>query len=116
MKRLIAVLALAPLIVAAKNDPNVQAAREITDRIIAGQSLPEEILDRRGGRGLPDLDQSLARAKGCEVDTVDRLQSRDFAVAVQWQCKGRKTREMPSPLIVYVSQGKVTRITTALVM
>lgn len=115
MRRFLAMLVLAPLVVAAKSDSNVQAVRTVLASISAGEDLPEEILDRQTGHpDLPDLDQSLARAKGCLVSVMDRLQTGNFGV--QWRCKGRKRKDMPSALIIYVAEGRVTKITTAVMM
>ena len=72
-------------------------------------------MNRQGGsKEFPDLDQSLARAKGCTVSEFEPLQYKKSSLfGVQWRCKGRKTKEMPSALMIYAKDGQVTQITTA---
>lgn len=113
MRRVFLVALAVPFLIAAKK-ADEQAVVAILANISAGEALPEEILDRQVGYDFPDLDQSLARAKGCAVGVLDPLQTGNFAV--QWRCKGRKRKEMPSPLILNVRDGKVTKITTAELM
>ncbi len=96
------------------NRADEQAVISVLSKISVGEVLPEEILDRQVGYDFPDLDQSLARAKGCTVGVLEPLQTGNFAV--QWRCKGRKRKEMPSALILKVRDGKVTKITTAELM
>ncbi|MCB2057081.1 MAG: hypothetical protein H6916_14100 [Novosphingobium sp.] len=112
IRRLFFVMAVPFLVGAHKADE--QAVISVLSSISAGDVLPEEILDRQVGYDFPDLDQSLARAKGCTVGVLDPLQTGNYAV--QWRCKGRKRKEMPSALILYVKDGKVTKITTAVLM
>lgn len=113
MKRVFVMALALPFLVAAKN-ADEQAVIAVLASISAGETLPGEILDRQVGYDFPDLDQSLARARGCAVDVLDPLQTGNFAV--QWRCKGRKREEMPSALILNVKGGKVTKITTAELM
>jgi hypothetical protein len=65
MLSFLAVLMLAPILVAASSDGDEQAVLTILFRIRAGEVLPEEVLDRQiGYRGLPDLDQSFSKSEG----------------------------------------------------
>lgn len=110
MKRIVGIAVALPLLVAATKADQA-AVVSVLATISAGEALPPEILDRQVGYDLPDLDQSLARAKGCTIGVLDPLQTGNFAV--QWRCKGRKRKDMPSALILNVRDGKVTKITTA---
>ena len=115
MRHFLLLLVAAPLVIAADRDGNEQAVRAVLTSIGAGETLPEEILDRQVGyHDLPDLDEALTKANGCVVRVVEPLQNSSFGV--QWRCKGRKRKDMPSALMIYVAGGKVTRITTAMVM
>jgi len=100
-------------IVPAENISEKYSAREIVARISAGEPLPEAILDRQIGLKYPDLDQALAQAKGCIADLIP-VQNGNFAV--EWRCKGRKRKDMPSGMIFNTRNGTVIKITTAVLI
>jgi hypothetical protein len=91
-----------------------QAVSLVLDKMIAGEELPPEILDRqKDSPEFPDLDQAIASVKGCKVKILDPAGQGLFGV--QWWCKGRKRKEQPSAMIFYVNKGQVTKVTTAFV-
>jgi hypothetical protein len=116
VKRFLSLVLVAPLLVAASKGDE-EAVRAVLASISAGEVLPEAILNRQiDSTEFPDLDQSLARAKGCTVAVLEPLTYKKSALfGVQWRCKGRKRKEMPSALMVYAVGGQVTQITTAFV-
>jgi hypothetical protein len=100
----------APLLVGARGSDE-QAVQDVLRKISAGESLPQEILDRQ--EGLPDLDEAIAKAKGCHPDANRALLDPDI-FAVSWKCKGRDKGDKPVPMLVYVKNGTVNRIVTAI--
>lgn len=113
MKRAAVLIALLPLMTAASGSDS-RAVRAVLDQMIAGEMLPPEILDRQVGHPeFPDLDKAVSAVKGCKVSILEPLQNGSYGV--QWRCKGVKTKDQPSAMIVYARNGQVTRITTAFV-
>jgi hypothetical protein len=103
-----------PLLVAA-GPSNKQAVQAVLDKLMVGEALPPAILDRQVGHpDLPDLDQAIARVPGCKVRLLEPLSNGTYAV--QWKCKDRKKEDRPAVMMLYVSDGQVTRITTALLL
>jgi len=107
-------LALAAPFLIAAGRANDDAVRLVLAKIIVGETLPEAILDRQlNTPKFPDLDQAIAKAKGCKVSELEPLQNGQYGV--QWKCKGGKAADQPSAMVIYAKDGQVTRITTALV-
>jgi hypothetical protein len=113
VNRYFASLLCIPLLAAASVSDK-QAVSILLDKMIAGEELPSEILDRqRNSPEFPDLDQAIASVRGCKVRMLDRLVNGTYGV--QWRCSGRKRKDQPSAMMIYVKDGQVTRITTAFV-
>ncbi len=99
---------LAPILclflIAAGTVSNERAVKDVTEQIIAGQALPENILDRQVDHPkFPDLDNAIASAKGCKVLILDKLTDGNYGV--QWKCRGRKQKDQPSAMLIYVKKG-----------
>ncbi len=107
-------LPVAILLLTAAVPADGNAVRLVLAKIIVGEALPQSILDRQVKHPeFPDLDQAIAKAKGCKVSELEPLQNGSYGV--QWKCKGLKAKDQPSAMIVYAKGGQVTRITTAFV-
>ncbi|PKB25561.1 hypothetical protein B0I00_0763 [Novosphingobium kunmingense] len=93
--------------------PDEQAVHLVLAKMIVGETLPPEILDRQlaAKQKFPDLDETVAKVKGCKVFAFDRLMNGSYGV--QFKCKGLRPKDQPSAMIIYPKDGQVTRITTA---
>ena len=113
MRGALCLIAALPLMTAASGSDG-RAVRAVLDQMIAGEAIPDEILDRQVGHPeFADLDKTISAVKGCKVSVVEPLQNGSYGV--QWRCKGLKNKDQPSAMIVYARNGQVTRITTAFV-
>jgi hypothetical protein len=104
---------LLPLM-AATSPSEKHAVQTVLDKMIVGEVLPPEILDRQENHPeFPNLDEAIASVRGCKVKVLDPAGKGIYGV--QWWCKGRKRKEQPSAMLVFVDKGQVTKITTAFV-
>ena len=113
MKFLFKSLILLPLI-AAVPVSDKEAVQAILDKMIVGEALPPEILNRQeNSPEMPNLDKAIASVQGCKIKFLDPAGKGIYGV--QWRCKGRKRKDQPSAMLIFTKDGNVTQITTALV-
>ena len=105
MKKLLAFMVSAPLLVAAAPYTNDQLANGFARLVAAGKTITPLM----SAEVPEDVAANLVALAGCEVSEVETLRTKYVGYGIQWECR-KKPKGIKNAAVIKIQDGKIYQI------